>query len=124
MKVDPENPIALNNLAFQYAELGKDLDLAMKYAQKAKQKAPESNDISDTLGWVYVKKQLNDEAISVYRDLLKRSPKNATYHYHLGYALYQKGNKQDARQSLQTALSLKPTKDDEAQIRQLMGKVG
>ena len=123
VKVDPENTVALNNLAFQYAELGKDLDLAMKFAQKAKQKAPNSDDISDTMGWVYVKKQLNDNAISVFRDLVKRQPKNALYHYHLGYALYQKGNKQDARQSLQTALSLKPGKDDEALIRQLMGKV-
>ena len=63
--MDPENPVALNNLAFQYAEFGKDLDMAMKFAQKAKQKAPNSNDISDTMGWVYVKKQLNDKAISI-----------------------------------------------------------
>jgi len=124
VRLDPENAVALNNLAFQYAELGKDLDLAMKFAQKAKQKAPGSDDISDTMGWVYVKKQLNDEAVTVFKDLIKRQPKNALYHYHLGYALYQKGNKLDARQALQTALSLKPGKDDEALIRQLLGKVG
>ncbi|HEY3439184.1 MAG TPA: tetratricopeptide repeat protein [Paludibaculum sp.] len=123
VRLDPENAIALNNLAFQYAELGKDLDLAMKFAQKAKQKAPGSDDVTDTMGWVYVKKQLNDEAITVFRDLIKRQPKNPLYHYHLGYALFQKGNKPDARQALQTALSLKPGKDDEALIRQLLGKV-
>jgi Flp pilus assembly protein TadD len=124
VKVDPENIVALNNLAFQYAELGKDLDLAMKFAQKAKQQAPNNDDISDTMGWVYLKKQLNDNAIAVFKDLVKRQPKNPLYHYHLGYAQFQKGNKQDARHSLQTALSLKPGKDDEALIRQLMGKVG
>jgi len=124
VKVDPENAIALNNLAFQYAELGKDLDLAMKFAQKAKQKEPNSDDISDTMGLIYVKKQLNDNAISVFRDLAKRQPKNPLYHYHLGYALYQKGHKEDAKACLQTALSLKPNKDDEAAIRVLMGKVG
>lgn len=124
LKVDPENVIALNNLAFQYADLGRDLDMALTYAQKAKQKAPNSDDISDTMGWVYVKKQLNDNAITVFRDLIKKKPTNALYRYHLGYALYQKGNKQDAKQSLQTALSLKPGKEEEAMIRNLLGKVG
>jgi tetratricopeptide (TPR) repeat protein len=124
VKVDPDNAIAMNNLAFQYADLGRDLDMAMTYAQKAKQKLPNSDDVSDTMGWVYVKKQMNDNAISVFRELIKRQPKNPLYHYHLGYAQYQKGSKQDARQSLQTALSLKPGKEEEAQIRELLGKVG
>lgn len=124
VKVDPDNVVALNNLAFQYAELGRDLDMAMTYVQKAKQNAPNSDDVSDTMGWVYLKRQLNDNAISVFRDLVKRQPKNALYHYHLGYALYQKGSKRDAKQSLQTALGLNPGKEDEAAIRELLGKVG
>ncbi len=124
LRADPENVLALNNVAFQYAELGRDLDIAMKYAQKAKQKVPNSDDISDTLGWVYVKKRLNDNAIMVFRDLVKRQPNNPAYHYHLGVALFQKGQTKDAKQSLQTALRLGPAKADEAMIRELLGKVG
>ncbi|MBI5084202.1 MAG: tetratricopeptide repeat protein [Acidobacteria bacterium] len=124
IRAEPENPIALNNLAFMYAEEGRDLDQALTYAQKAKQRVPSSDDISDTLGWVYYKKALSDNAISIFKDLATRQPKNPTYHYHLGAALLQKGNKPAARQSLQTALGLKPAKDEESKIRELLAKAG
>jgi putative PEP-CTERM system TPR-repeat lipoprotein len=124
LKVDPDNFYALNNLAFLYADSGKDLDQALTYVQRAKAKVPNNDDISDTLGFVYVKKNLNDQAITIFRELTSKQPKNPTYHYHLGMAQFQKGNKPAARQSLQTALTLKPGKDDEAKIRELLGKVG
>jgi len=123
VKQDPDNLIALNNLAYMYAEEGRELDLALTYAQRAKQRAPNSDDVSDTLAWVYIKKNLSDNAISILRGLTAKQPKNATYHFHLGVALSQKGNKAAARQSLQTALTLRPNKDDEARIRELLSKV-
>ena len=124
LKVDPDNFFALNNLAFLYADSGKDLDQALTYVQRAKAKVPNNDDISDTLGFVYIKKNLNDMAIAIFRDLTLKQPKNPTYHLHLGMAQLQKGNKPAARQSLQTALTLKPGKDDEAKIRELLGKAG
>lgn len=124
VKVDPDNPFALNNLAFMYAEDGRDLDQALTYAQRAKQRMPNNLDVADTLAWIYIKKQLNDNAINILKDLTSKQPKNPTYHYHLGMALFQKGNKSAAKQSLQLALSLKPAKDEENKIRELLAKVG
>ena len=76
VKIDPQNPIALNNVAYMYAEEGRDLDQALTFATRAKQRVPTSDDISDTLGWVYVKKNLNDNAITLYKELILKQPKN------------------------------------------------
>jgi predicted Zn-dependent protease len=123
LRVDPENPIILNNLAFRLAEENKDLDQALGYAQKARQRMPTSDDVSDTLGWVYIKKNLPENAILIYRDLLLRSPKNATYLYHMAEALALKGERVKAREALQSALATKPPPADEARIRELLSKL-
>ena len=124
VKFDPQNPIALNNVAYMYAEEGRDLDQALTYATRAKQRVPTSDDISDTLGWVYVKKNLNDNAITLYKELILKQPKNPTYHYHMGVAMLQKGNKPAAQKSLQTALGLNPSKEEAAKIKEYLAKVG
>lgn len=124
VKNQPDNPIALNNLAYMMAEEGRDLDLALTYAQRARQRAPGSLDIADTLGWVYLRKQLNDSALGIYRDITQKAPGNPLYHYHLGIALFQKGDKTGARRSLQTALGLNPTPTDTIKIKELLAKLG
>lgn len=124
LKKDPNNLIALNNVAYMLAEDGKDLDQALTLAQRAKQQAPNNDDVSDTLGLIYIRKNLTDNAISIFHDLVKRQPRNPLYHYHLGMAQLQKGNRTAARQSLQTALQLKPTKQDEVRIRDLIARAG
>jgi tetratricopeptide (TPR) repeat protein len=124
VKVQPDNPIALNNLAYMLAEDGRDLDQALTYAQRARQQRPNDPDIADTLGWIYIRKNLSDNAIRIFRELTAKHDKNPIYHYHLGMALYQKGDRGGARQSLQQALTLRPSKNYEDKIRELLGKVG
>lgn len=125
--IEPLNYIALNNLAFLKAEEGTDLDGAMTMAQKARQQAPQIDTISDTLGWIFIKKNLSDEAIRIYNDLTTRDPNNAMYRYHLAQALLQKGDKVKARQQCQDALNRIKTKPDavyEKKLKELMGKLG
>lgn len=124
LKIEPDNAIALNNVAYMMAEGGEDLDLALNDARRAKQKLPDNPDVTDTLGWILIKKNLSDEAIRVYNDLVAKQPNRSTFRYHLGMALYQKGDKVQARKELQTALQNHPSKDEEAKIRELMGKLG
>ncbi|GIU73544.1 MAG: hypothetical protein KatS3mg004_0631 [Bryobacteraceae bacterium] len=124
LKQDPNHLIALNNLAYRYADMGKDLDTALTYAQRAQQRAPTSDDVVDTLAWVYIRKNLNDTAISLLKPLIAKQPRNPLFHYHLGLALLQKGEKAAARQSLQTALSLNPSKEDEQKIREALARAG
>lgn len=124
VKNQPDNAIALNNLAYMMAEEGRDLDLALTYAQRARQQMPGNLDIADTLGWVYIRKQLSDSAVNLYRELVPKAPKNPIYHFHLGMALYQKGDKAGAKKSLQTALSLNPAPNDSAKIKELLSRLG
>jgi tetratricopeptide (TPR) repeat protein len=123
LKADGNNPVALNNLAFLLAEDGRDLDRALTYVTRAKQQMPNDDNVSDTLGWVYLKKKLADNALAVFKDLTKRSPANAQYRYHLGMAQILKGDLPAAKQSLQTALTLKPSKDDEPKIKETLAKL-
>lgn len=124
LKLDPSNGVALNNLAFLIAEAGGDLDQALTYAQRAKQALPSLLEVSDTLGWIYLKKNLSDNAIEIFNDLVKKQPNHSTYRYHLGMALSQKGDKPRALRELEQALKNNPTKDEAGKIRDLMTKIG
>jgi tetratricopeptide (TPR) repeat protein len=123
LKIVPDNPIALNNLAYIKAEEGNDLDQALTMAQQALKKAPSSPDIADTLGWIYIKKNLSDDAVRVYKDLVAKDPSNPTFHYHFGMALLQKGDRPSAKQELEKAIQNKPSKDDDLKIRELLQKI-
>jgi Tfp pilus assembly protein PilF len=100
-----------------YAEGGGNLDTALQLAQVARQKVPESAEIADTVGWVYVKKNMGALALSHFEHALARDPQSPLYTYHLGLALAQTGQKIKARQSLEKALTLNPDAQTAAKVR-------
>ncbi len=125
IKIDPTNALALNNLAYLIAESNNgDLDLALTYATRAKQKLPLHPEINDTLGWIYLKKNLTDSAIDTFRNLVAQAPQTSTYHFHYAMALLQKGDRDTARKECLTALGDKPRKDEENRIHELLTKLG
>jgi tetratricopeptide (TPR) repeat protein len=123
LKIKPDAPVALNNLAFIKAEEGVDLDQALTMSQQARQQMPNAPEVSDTLGWIYIKKNLSEDAVRVFKDLTAQVPKNPTFHYHYGMALLQKGDKPAAKKEFETALADNPSKDDAAKIRDLLQKI-
>jgi tetratricopeptide (TPR) repeat protein len=124
IKMDPNNGIALNNLAFLMAETGGDLNQALTYAQRAKQRLPNLYEVSDTLGWIYLKKNLSDSAIEIFKDLVSKAPNHSTYRYHLGMALSQKGDRVNALKELNEALKASPPREEAAKIKELIAKLG
>ena len=58
MEADPRAAVAANNLAWMYASRGEQLDRALQLAQAAKAELPDDAAVSDTLAYVYIKKQL------------------------------------------------------------------
>jgi tetratricopeptide (TPR) repeat protein len=117
LKLDPNNAVALNNLAFHKAEEGQDLDSALTMAQHARQIAPNATNLADTLGWIYIKKNMSSEAERIFKDLVTKDPANSTFHYHYALALMQKGDKSSARRELETALKNRPSKDEAGKIQ-------
>lgn len=122
LKVNPDQAVALNNLAYIKAEEGGDLDQALTMAQRARQKMPSSNDVADTLGWIYIKKNLTEDAVRVFSDLVQKAPGDYRFHYHYGMALMQKGDRANAKKEFQLALQDKPSRGDEDKIRDLLQK--
>jgi Flp pilus assembly protein TadD len=120
LRLKPDDFTALNNLAFIKAEEGGDLDSALTMAQRARQQRPNENAIADTLGWIYIKKNLSDDAVRIFNELVQKEPKNPTYHYHLGMALLQKGDKTNGKKSLEVALQNNPSPTESAKIKQLL----
>jgi putative PEP-CTERM system TPR-repeat lipoprotein len=108
LSIDPKASVAANNLAWIYAETGGNLDVALQLAQTARAALPDSSEISDTLGWVYLKKGLYPLAVKTLRQAVEQTPDNPMFHYHLGLAYARSGEPVRAKTALQTALRLRP----------------
>jgi Flp pilus assembly protein TadD len=121
--LNPDNVALTNNLAFLMAENGGNLDEALRLAQQAVQRLPDQPNFADTLGYVYLKKNLNDSAIQVFRGLAKKYPNDSSFHYHFGLALMQTGDKARARLELATALSGNPPADLRRKIETAIAKI-
>jgi tetratricopeptide (TPR) repeat protein len=124
LKAHPDNWAAMNNLAFLLAENGGDLDEAMSLAQRAAQQVPGQSHFSDTVGYVYLKKGMRANAVRTFSGLVQKYPSNPTFHYHLGMALLETGEKEAARNELGAALANHPSENEAAKIRELAGKIG
>jgi tetratricopeptide (TPR) repeat protein len=106
LEADPNFAVANANMAWIDAQEGKDLDVALGMAQKAKSLMPEVATISDTLAWVMYKRGDYSGAIPLLEECVKKTPDSAQFRYHLGLALMAAGQKEPSRTQLQAALQL------------------
>jgi len=117
LEIQPDNPLASNNLAYVMLQQGGNVDVALAMAQTARRGMPDSSNVADTLGWAYFQKGVYGSAIDLFQESLRLSEKrgasdNPTVHYHLGLA-YQKANQPaQARQQLERALKINPNDND------------
>jgi tetratricopeptide (TPR) repeat protein len=118
LEADPNFAAANANMAWVDAQEGKDLDVALGMAQKAKSLMPELPSITDTLAWVMYKRGNYSGAIPLLQDCVKQTPDSAQFHYHLGLALIADGQKDPGKTQLQAALridKLRPAEKEQAQ---------
>ena len=119
---EPDNPQALNNLAYLLAENGNrnQLTEALKYAQRAKELAPDTPAYSDTLGWVLYQQGLYASAIREFESATARRP-DAVSKYHLAMAYAKAGDGSRARAELEAALKQNATIPEASQAKQVLG---
>ena len=120
VNADPTAAVAANNLAWLYQESGDKLDDALRLAQGAAARLPGSSEVLDTIGMIYLKKELPALAVPAFEKSVEKSPDNASYHYHLALALSKAGSAQRARQAAEQAIKLKP---DYAEAQRLLAQV-
>lgn len=94
---------AANNLAWLITEQGGNLDEALSFAQIAKGQMPDNPYVSDTLGWIYVKKNAVLSGISQLEDAHKILNKTASVTYHLAYAYFKNNELEKAKKTVNTA---------------------
>ena len=116
---------AANNLAWNYAQHGGNLDMALTLAQKARELSPDDEGIAHTLGWIYYKKGAYLLAI----DLLKESSqkfknRDPTVLYHLGMAYRKNGDTTRAKESFSKALDLDQDFREAKEAKQALDEIG
>jgi len=122
--IDPKFVTALNNLAWNYAEYGGNLNTALTYVQTARAVEPNNADVADTGGWVYYKLKDYANAVTWLKDSAEKSADNPVIRYHLGLAYYKKGELQAAKEALQEALRLSKDFPGSEDAKQTLAEIG
>jgi len=115
LSAEPQNAIALNNLAWVYFQAGD--SRAEATARKAQELLPENGSVQDTLGWILVNSGSVDEGIDVLRQAVSLEGGRGEISYHLAVALSKAGQVDEARRTLEEILATdeKFTSRDEAE---------
>ena len=121
--IDPNFAPAVGNLAYVQAKQGADLNVALSLAQKAKQLSPDTDAITDILGWVEYLRGSREETLPMFKECVHKDPERAVYRYHLGMALLATGERREAKSELETALRLKLSSDDAQQVRETLAQI-
>jgi cellulose synthase operon protein C len=124
LQLNPNDVISLNNLAWILLETKNRPDEALPLAMKARQLAPSSIEVADTLGWVYYGRADYVEAAKVLNLALEQAPNNAQLQYHLGRTYTKLGKKDDAVASLRRAAQLDPKLAQSQRIADLIKELG
>ncbi|MGH8679905.1 MAG: XrtA/PEP-CTERM system TPR-repeat protein PrsT [Burkholderiales bacterium] len=100
--LQPENPVALNNLAWTLSQL-KD-PAALEYAEKAYARAPSSPAVADTLGWILVERGDTKRGVEILAKAAAGAPNVLEIRLHYAKALAKAGDKAAAKQEIESAL--------------------
>jgi tetratricopeptide (TPR) repeat protein len=106
LNVDQSNLIALNNLAYVLA--ADDPDEALKFAQQAAEKAPDSPNVQDTLGWIYYRKGLYSMAVRYLKTAVDKES-TPRRQFHLGMSYLKVGDQLTGQKIVREALVKDPT---------------
>ena len=106
LKLNPKFAPAANNLAWLMSEQGANLDVALSYAQTAREAKPDDPNIADTLGWIYYKKKAYLLAVNLLKEAVDKLPNEPVVQFHYGMAQYKNGNAAAAKKALQASLKL------------------
>ncbi len=123
VELDSSNATVLNNLAYMLADRGSDLDEALSLANRAVRQRPGDPSCADTLGLVYLRQKQIDAALQAFQGAVAKAPSNQLFRYHLGVALFEKGDRGRALEELRRALEADPQGPTAEKIRELVSQI-
>ena len=124
LQIQPEQPVAANNLAYLMLTKGEDLDVALTLAQTARRGMPNSPNTADTLAWAYYHKQTYAFARDLLEEAAKTDAASQAIHYHLGMVYRGLRDKVNAANHLRKAIALGPNTSTAKDARTALKGVG
>jgi tetratricopeptide (TPR) repeat protein len=121
IELEPNNPIALNNLAFRVASDTGQIDEALRYAQQAMETAPDYPAIESTIGWLYYKKGMFDNAVGHLESAVKGQP-SATHKYLLAMAYLKTGKRELGQRMYEDARRLDAGRPEAQEVERLLAE--
>jgi len=106
LEITPDNPAALNNLAYLYLDNLNSPEKALPYARKVIRLMPQDPNVLDTYGWLMAKLRKYPEAKKYLLRAIERAPEKASYRHHLGWVLEQSKQTDEAMKQYRTGLKL------------------
>lgn len=116
LEINPNNAMALNNLAWVSDKLGKD---GVGFAEKANRLAPNQPAFMDTLATLYAGKKNFTQAIDLQKRALTLQPEMAQLRLGLARIYIAAGEKDNARRELDTLSALGDRFPAQAEVAQL-----
>jgi len=118
---DPDNVVALNNLAWLLLDKGS--PRAVKLAEAAYRILPDNGAIADTYGWILLKQSQSEKASAVLRKAAEAMPGNAEIQYHFGVVLLESGNEDEAYAVLKKIVASDQTFASRSAAEQLIRRI-
>jgi Flp pilus assembly protein TadD len=122
LEVQPDNPLASNNLAYVMLQQGGNLDVAFAMAQTARRQLPDNPNSADTLGWAFYQKHVYTSAVTLFKEAVQKEPDNALFNYHLGLAYAKSGQASLAKQQLERVVRIKPNFPEVEELRRAVAE--
>ena len=122
LKDSPDDHQSLNNYA-NLLHLLNDSS-AREMAERALKLSPNNPAYADTLGWILIERGETESGLRYLRESRLRDPNNAENRKHLAIALTKAGRNLEAKDELSAALQLKPTLQNDPELKRLRSQLG
>tara|TARA_B100000945_G_scaffold319884_1_gene328248 strand:- start:93 stop:2321 length:2229 start_codon:yes stop_codon:yes gene_type:complete len=123
LDTDPEDPGALNDLGYLWAERNEHLLRAEQMTTKAVAADPDNSAYRDSLGWAYYRLGKFTKAKAELEEARKLNDSDGIIYDHLGDTQLQLGDQQQAQKMWQRALELLDAEKDAKQIDLIRKKI-
>ena len=119
LEIEPNQPIALNNLAYSLAVHQQKPAEALPLAKRAVSVTPNEATVLDTLGWIHHLLGDREEAVKVMQQVAKLNPRHGEIRLHAAIVFAAAGARAVAEGELAEALKLNPALAKSEEVRQL-----
>lgn len=117
----PDNPSALNNLAWLYEQAGD--PRALEVAERAHRLSPRSPEMADTLGWILVRSGTLVRGLHLLKEAHRKRPDNPSIAHQYAYALVASGQRRRAREVLDRTLEAHAVFPERSAAESLLGRL-